>query len=96
MSFKMYFNKKTKHPSISLSGKDKKKWENMEMTHHPTKKHAYIEIITISSNGKSQSYVRKYIRKDNKGTKGKLYKNTKILEESETKVRDYIKKNKKR
>ena len=48
MAFKIYFNKKTGHPSISLSGKDKTKWENLEMTHHPRTDNKYIEIVCIS------------------------------------------------
>lgn len=91
MAFKIYFNKKTGHPSISLSGKDKEKWENMEMTHHPTKKHSYIDIITISSKGSTKSYVRKYVRKDKKGVRGKIHKNTRLSNDSEGKVKEYLK-----
>lgn len=96
MGFKIYFNKKTRHPSISLSGRDKKIWENMEMTHHPSKSSKYIVVICISPNGLSKSYVRKYIRKDRKGVKGKLHKNTKLKRDSELEVQNYLKKHKKR
>ena len=54
MAFKIYFNKKTGHPSISLSGKDKNVWENLEMTHHPRSKDRYIDIICVNSNGSSK------------------------------------------
>ncbi len=90
MAFKIYFNKKTGHPSISLSGKDKTKWENMEMTHHPSKD-SYIDIECIDSKGKSKSYVRKYIRKDRPGVKGSRWKNTKLTNSSEFKVKSYLK-----
>ena len=96
MAFRIYFNKKTGHPSISLSGKDKTIWENLEMTHNPTGKDNYINIECISTNGKTKSYVRKYIRKDKKGVKSKKPKRTKLTSESEIKVKDYLSKKKKR
>ena len=90
MAFKIYFNKKTRHPSISLSGKEKEIWENMEMTHHPTKNHAYIDIVTISPNGSSKSYVRKYVRKDKRGIKGKRLHRVSLDDSSEKKVKSYL------
>lgn len=94
MAFKIYFNKKTHHPSISLSGKDKEKWENLEMTHHPSEHDRYIEIVCISPNGKSKSYVRKYIRRDNLGVKAKKPKKAKLTNDSEDKIKSYLKKKK--
>ena len=97
MAFKIYFNKKTRHPSISLSGKEKEIWENMEMTHHPTSNDSYIEIECVSSNGESKSYVRKYIRRDKICVKVKRPKRTKLTNDSELKVKQFLKeKNKKR
>ena len=96
MAFKIYFNKKTRHPSISLSGKEKEIWENMEMTHHPTDKYNYIVIECVSSNGVTTSYVRRYIRKDNRGVKAKHPKRTKLTEKSEAKVKNYLKEAKKK
>ena len=97
MAFKIYFNKKTRHPSISLSGKEKEIWENMEMTHHPTSNHSYIDIVTVSSSGKSKSYVRKYIRKDKHGVKGKRLHRVSLNNSSESKIKSYLKeRNKKR
>lgn len=96
MAFKIYFNKKTRHPSISLSGKDAEKWENMEMTHHPTDKNNYIVIECVSANGVTTSYVRRYIRKYNRGVKAKHPKRTKLTEKSETKVKNYLKEAKKK
>ena len=97
MAFKIYFNKKTRHPSISLSGKDKEKWENLEMTHNPSGNNKYIDIECITPKGPSNSYVRKYVRKDRHRVKGKLHKNTKLDYNSESKVKNYLKEhNKKR
>ena len=96
MAFKIYFNKKTRHPSISLSGKEAEKWENMEMTHHPTKSNSYIEINIVSNNCSSKSFVRKYVRRDNHGVRGKPYSNLKLDEPSENKVSCYLKNKKKR
>ena len=91
MAFKIYFNKKTGHPSISLSGKDKTKWENLEMTHHPRTDDKYIEIVCISNRKESTSYVRKYIRKDKYGVKGRKMNNHKLTDCSECKVKTYLK-----
>ncbi|MBR5997322.1 MAG: hypothetical protein IK028_04810 [Bacilli bacterium] len=97
MAFKIYFNKKTRHPSISLSGKDKTRWENMEMTHKPSKHDSYIDIVTISKNGSSKTHVRKYIRKDKHGAKGKRYTRIGLNNESEQEIKSYLKlKHKKR
>ena len=96
MAFKIYYNKKTRHPAISLSGKEKEVWENMEMTHHPSKHDSYIEIITVSTNNSSKSFVRKYIRKDKPGVRGKLYQSLKIKSTSEAAIKKYIKTKKKR
>ena len=97
MSFKIYFNKKTGHPSISLSGKEKIIWENMEMTHHPTAKHSYIDVVTVSPNGSSKSYVRKYIRKDKPRIRGKRYRRVSLDGSSEGKIKSYLSlRNKKR
>ena len=96
MAFKICFNKKTRHPSISLSGKEKEIWENMEMTHHPTHNDSYIEIECVSSNGESKSYVRKYIRRDKIGVKVKRPKRTKLTNDSESKVKQFLKEKKKK
>lgn len=98
MAFKIYFNKKTGHPSISLSGKDKTKWENLEMTHGTSKNDSYIDIVCVSNKGKkSKSKVRKYIRRDQHGVKGRYPKKVRLSNDSEVKVKAYLKeKNKKR
>ena len=91
MAFKIYFNKKTRHPSISLSGKDKTRWENMEMTHKPSKHDSYIEIVTVSSSGSSKTHARKYVRRDKHGVKGKRYTRIGLNNESEHKIKSYLK-----
>ncbi len=96
MAFKIYFNRKTRHPAISLSGKEKEIWENMELTHHPTDNDSYIDIITITRDGLSQSYVRKYIRKDKQRVKGRRFKRIQLDNTSEEKVKNYLKEKKKR
>lgn len=97
MAFKIYFNKKTGHPSISLSGKEKTIWENMEMTHHPTSNHSYIDIVTVSPNGSSKTYVRKYIRKDKPRIRGKRLRRVSLDNNSESKIKTYLQsRNKKR
>ena len=91
MAFKIYFNKKTRHRSISLSGKDKTRWENMEMTHKPSKHDSYIEIVTVSSSGSSKTHARKYVRRDKHGVKGKRYTRIGLNNESEYKIKSYLK-----
>lgn len=43
MAFKIYKNRKTKHPSISIKSGDKQNWHNLEATHSPRKQDRYIE-----------------------------------------------------
>ena len=90
MAFKIYFNKKTGHPSISLSGRDKRIWENLEMTHHPKTNDRYIVVICINTKGSSQSYVRKYVRHDNKGVKSKQAMKQSLSNDSEERVKEYL------
>jgi len=42
MPLKIYRNKKTRHPSISIRQKDKTKWHNMPMSHSKPKHLSYI------------------------------------------------------
>ena len=96
MAFKIYFNKKTRHSSISLSGKEKRIWENMEMTHHPTRSDSYIDIVIVSPGGHSKSHVRKYIRKDKSGVRGKQFPRLKLDDSSESTIKLYLKEKKKK
>ena len=74
MAFKIYKNRKTKHPSISIKSGDKKNWHNLEVTHSPRKRDRYIEIDDLNSNVKGKAFVRKYYRKDKHKLKGFKYK----------------------
>ena len=99
MSFKIYKNRKTKHPSISIKSGDKKRWHNLEITHSPINGQKYIEIGSLIPSGKRKSFVRKYYRKDKHKLKGFKYKNYRLSALSETKVKKYLKehhRNKKR
>ena len=99
MAFKVYNNRKTRHPSISIKSGDKTKWHNLELTHSPSKKQRYIPITNNNTKDPHQSYVRKYYRKDKHKLKGSMYKNFKLSKESENKIKNYLKqhnKNKKR
>ena len=99
MSFKIYNNRKTKHPSISIKSGDKKYWHNLEVTHSPLRNERYLEIERIDSKDSRKSYARKYYRKDKHKLKSFLYKNFKLSWESEIKIRRYLRehhKNKKR
>ena len=57
---------------------------------------SYIEINIVSNNCSSKSFVRKYVRRDNHGVRGKPYSNLKLDEPSENKVSCYLKNKKKR
>ena len=92
MAFKIYKNRKTKHPSISLKSGDKKRWHNLEVTHHPTLAGRYIEIDDLNPNVKGMAFVRKYYRKDKHKVKGFRYKDYMLSYSSERKVKKYLKK----
>ena len=96
MAFKIYKNRKTKHPSISIKSGDKKNWHNLEVTHSPRKRDRYIEIDDLNSNVKGKAFVRKYYRKDKHKLKGFRYKDYKLSEYSEREVKKYLKSRKKR
>ena len=99
MAFKIYRNRKTRHPSISLKSGDKKNRHNLEITHSHLKNERYIEVDNTNSIDGRKSYVRKYYRKDKHKLKGFWYKNFKLSKESEIRVSRYLKehhKNKKR
>ena len=42
MAFKIYHNRKTRHPSISLKSGDKKYWHYLEVTHRTVKEERYL------------------------------------------------------
>ena len=92
MAFKIYNNRKTKHPSVSIKSGDKKRWHNLEVTHHPTSTGRYIEIDDLNPNVQGKAFIRKYYRKDRHKVKGFRYKDYKLSSFSERKVKKYIKK----
>ena len=96
MTFRIYKNRKTRHPSISIKSGDKKKWHNLEVTHSPVCGQKYIEIDSLIPSDKKKSFVRKYYRKDKHKLKGFRYKNYKLSKRSEYRVKDYLKKRHKR
>ena len=91
MSFKIYNNRKTRHPSISIKSGDKKNWHNLEITHSPVKKERYLVVININSTDNRKIYIRKYYRKDKHKLKGFRYKNFKLSQDSEKRVKQYLK-----
>ena len=95
MAFKIYNNRKTKHPSISIKSGDKKRWHNLEITHNPTSNGRYIEIDNINPSESGSSYVRKFIRKDKHKIKSYWYKKFRLTYGSERKVKKYLKKHRK-
>lgn len=91
MAFKIYNNRKTRHPSISLKSGDKKHWHNLEITHNPTTDGRYIEIDNIDPGETNSSYVRKYVREDKHKIKSYRYKKYYLTTVSERKVKKYLK-----
>ena len=96
MAFKIYKNKKTRHPSISVKSGDKKNWHNLEVTHSPRKSDRYIEIDDLNPHVTGKAYVRKYYRKDKHKLRGFIYKDYKLTDSSESKVKKYLKKHHKK
>ena len=99
MTFKIYNNRKTRYPSISIKSRDKKTCHNLEITHNPLKNKRYIEVDNINNTDRRKSYVRKYCRKDKHKLKGFHYKKFCLSRDSEIKIKGYLKehnRNKKR
>ena len=91
--FKIYKNKKTRHPSISLKQKDRSKWHNMPMTHEKPKGDTSLTIDDPHPKAVAgdKSYVRRFVRKDNQKIKGHRYKEYVLSETSEQTIKDYLK-----
>ena len=99
MAFKIYHNRKARHPSISIKSGDSKYWHNLEVTHNPAKNERYLEVDNANFKDRRKSHVRKYYRKDKHKLKGFYYRNFKLSGESEIRIRRYLRehyKNKKR
>ena len=96
--YKIYKNKRTKfHPSIHIRITFNKKWENIEITSHPSKSGKYIKLtINPNKNWKNKdSWFRKYIRKDPISAKGEEFKNYELIPEDEIKVDEFLEEKKK-
>ena len=91
MAFKIYHNRKTRHPSISVKSGDKKNWHNLEVTHSPTRPNRYIEIDSLLPKRKDKSYVRMYVRKDKHKVKGFQYRDYRVSKKSENEIKKYLK-----
>ena len=91
--FKIYYNKKTRHPSISIKQKDKTLWFNMSFSHSRPKHDSYIIIQDPrpKSNQDEVVFVRRYVRKDKRRIKGFLYKKYKLYNDEENLIKKYLK-----
>lgn len=93
---KIYKNKATKyHPSIEVNS-DEKTWDNLELTHNPTKNNRYIELKqNPNKNNPKKAYVRKYLRKDPIRTRGELLSKFNLSEEDLKQIEEFLKRHKK-
>lgn len=91
--FKFYLNRKTRHPSISVKSKSKKKWRNLPITHSKPSKDTFVIIDDPHPKAKSGSkaFVRKYVREDEYKFKGYLYRKYKTSLKSERAIKNYLK-----
>ncbi|MBO4856292.1 MAG: hypothetical protein J5511_02845 [Bacilli bacterium] len=89
--YKFYINRLTRgHPSLEVSS-TKKKWKNMELTTHPTKKGRYISLKENPDPDRpSKAYLRKYARDDPLRTRGDLLKKFNLSEEDLKEIEDYL------
>ena len=95
--FKFYYNKKIRHPSISIRQKNNSFWHNIPLTHEKPKNDSYIEIIDPHPTNKKMrqkksSYLRKYIRIDKRGVKGHPYCEYILSKKEERTIKIYLKK----
>lgn len=91
--YKIYKNKRTKfHPSIDIRITFDKKWENIEITSHPSKNGKYIKLtVNPNKNWKNKdAWFRKYVRKDPISAKGDEFKNYELSPEDENKVDNFL------
>ena len=91
--FKIYKNKRTRHPAVSIKTKDNKHWYNMTLTHTKPANDTSIEVNDPHplANPSQKSYVRRYVAKDKKSIKGHRYRTYKFSKESELKIKVYLK-----
>ena len=91
--FKIYKNKKTNHPSVSIRQRNRRYWWNMPMTHSRPTKDTSLEIDDPHPKAKkgSKSYIRRYIRKDKRKIRGHRYRDYVLSKESEKIIKRYLK-----
>ena len=91
--FKIYHNKKTGHPSLSIRHKDKIFWYNLSFSHSRPKNDSFIIIKDPHPKSKRGKvvYVRRYIRKDKRRIKGFLYRKYRLTDDSERLIKEYLK-----
>ena len=97
--FKIYKNRKTNHPSISIKQRNRRYWWNMPITHSKPTKDTSLEIDDPHPKAKtgSKTYVRRYIRKDKRKVKGHPYREYILSKKPEMIIKKYLKrKHKKR
>ena len=93
---KFYKNKATKyHPSLEIKSDDCI-WENLEVTHSPTKSNRYIELKkNPNKNSNKKAYVKKYVRKDSIKTRGELLRKYNLSDEDLVQIEYFLERNKK-
>lgn len=94
--FKFYYNKKVRHPSISIRQKKDGFWHNMPLTHEKPLNDSYIKIIDPHPMNKirkqkESSFIRKYIRVDKRGVKGHPYREYVLTKKEEKNLKLYLK-----
>lgn len=88
---KFYKNRATKyHPSIEIKS-DERKWQNMPITHNPTKKKGFIVLKNNPNPGDTRpTYVKKYVRNDPIRTRGELLKKYKLSEDDLKQIEKFL------
>ena len=91
--FKFYFNKITRHPSISVKQADKRYWHNIPVTHSKPKNDASLVINDPHPKAQkvSVAFARRFVRKDKCGVKGFKYRQYRMNRESELRIKRYLK-----
>ena len=89
--YKFYLNKITRnHPSLEVSS-DGKRWKNMAMTSHPTKKGRYISLKKNPDEKKNtKAYIQKYVRDDPIRSRGDLLKKYNLSEEDLQEIETFL------
>lgn len=92
----VFYNKKRKHPSITIKDKDDK-WVNVKLTHDYSESPYLIKLKkNPNKNDLEDSYVHTKLRIDNQRNKGDKYFNYKIALVDKIRIKRYVKKNKKK